>query len=349
MNLTGCLFISIFLCLSGYFSFGQKEDYRAKIDSLVEDTSQRPFNGVILITRKGNTTYAKAYGYANFDKKEKLEIGDSFVILSNSKQITAVLILQQVDKGSIDLDKPIRNYLPDFNQSWADTVTVHHLLNHTSGIADLGKPLAFRPGSHFKYTDLNYILLGKILESLLNTTYQTVAGDLFKRCGMKNTYAPEANSQALLVDGHRYDKDNIRKEIKGITIARESIPAAGIVTTAADLSAWNNQLHGGKLLTRATYKRMISYSIKARHPVFGDKELGYGYGIRVNDMHRPVELGHTGIVPSQGFTSLNLYYPDTKTSVIVLENQAFDNSEISYYFEKAIRQIVLQSKLLKKD
>jgi len=119
----------------------QKEDYSTKIDSLIQTTSPRSFNGVILITQNGKTKYSKAYGYSNFEDKTPISIKDNFRIQSNSKQVSAVLILKEVENGKIDLSSPIRKYLPDLRQTWADTVTVHQLLNMSSGIIALEKCL----------------------------------------------------------------------------------------------------------------------------------------------------------------------------------------------------------------
>ncbi|MEX0139821.1 beta-lactamase family protein [Massilia sp. LMS1-1-1.1] len=83
-------------------------DYAAQIDSLIKETSPRSFNGVILITQHGKTIYSKAYGYADFENKVPLKLDDNFRIMSNSKQITAALILREVEKGRIDLHSPVR-------------------------------------------------------------------------------------------------------------------------------------------------------------------------------------------------------------------------------------------------
>nr|WP_303395930.1 serine hydrolase domain-containing protein [Flavobacterium sp. ov086] len=260
--------------------------------------------------------------------------------------MTAVLILQQVELGKIVLNTAIKKYLPNIKQPWTSTVTVENLLNHTSGIVDLEKPAIFPAGTQFKYSDLNYILLAQILERVTNKTYETVVTELFKKNYMKDSFFPNASNQNEVVNGRQFFKDNTTKEIKGVIVPKERIPAAGLVSTVEDLALWNNLLHNGKLLNLVTYGRMTSYTITNQHSVFGDKEIGYGYGIRVNDEAKIKEFGHTGIVPDQGFTSVNLYYPKTKTSVIVLENQTFENFDIAYYFETEIRKIVLNSGLL---
>ncbi|RKR08284.1 CubicO group peptidase (beta-lactamase class C family) [Flavobacterium sp. 90] len=326
--------------------FAQKDNYSAKIDSLIKTSSVRPFNGAILVSQKEKIKYSKAYGYSDFTKKTPLKLDDPFVILSNSKQITAVLILQEVEKGKIVLITPIKKYLPNLKQPWTSTVTVENLLNHTSGIADLDKPTIFPAGTQFKYSDLNYILLAQIIERVTNKTYENVVTELFKKNNMRDSFFPNDSNKDEVVNGRQFSKDNTTKEIKGVIVPRERIPAAGLVSTVEDLAIWNNLLHNAKLLNVGTYGRMTSYTITNQHSVFGDKEIGYGYGIRINDESKIKEFGHTGIVPDQGFTSVNLYYPKTQTSIIILENQAFDNLDISYYFESEIRKIVLNSGLL---
>lgn len=326
--------------------FAQKDTYSAKIDSLIKTASIRPFNGTILISQNGITKYSKAYGFSDFTKKTPLKLDDHFAILSNSKQITAVLILQEVEKGKIVLNTPIKKYLPNLKQPWTSTITVENLLNHTSGIVDLEKPTAFAVGTQFKYTDLNYILLGQIIERVTNKSYEAVVTELFKKNKMKESFFPNASNQEEVINGKQYLKDNTTKDIQGVIIPKERVPAAGLVSTVKDLAIWNDLLHNGKLLKEATYARMTTYSITNQHSVFGTKEIGYGYGIRINDEAKIKEFGHTGIVPDQGFTSVNLYYPKTKTSIIVLENQTFDNFDIAYYFEAEIRKIVLNSGLL---
>jgi D-alanyl-D-alanine carboxypeptidase len=108
-----------------------------------------------------------------------------------------------------------------------------------------------------------------------------------------------------------------------------------------------NESHNGKLLKPAAYQLMTNYSITSSHKLFGISPIGYGYGLRINDKADIYEIGHTGFHPGEGFTAVNLFYPKTKTSVIVMENQANENFEIAYHFEQEIRKIVKESILLK--
>src|SRR6218665_2704201 len=90
------LFFSTLLFCNSSFGQKSKDDYSSKIDSLIQVTNPRGFNGVILITKEGKTKYSKASGYSDIEKKTPLTLKDNFRIQSNSKQITAVLVLKEV-------------------------------------------------------------------------------------------------------------------------------------------------------------------------------------------------------------------------------------------------------------
>jgi D-alanyl-D-alanine carboxypeptidase len=336
---------AILFSSSGLYS-QQKDDYSSKIDGLIKDTSVRPFNGIILITQNGKTKYSKVYGYSNFDKKKPLKSGDQFEIMSNSKQITAVLLLREVEKGNVDLQSPIKKYLPYLTRSWADTVTVHQLLNHTHGIIDTGRPLLFKAGTEFKYGNLSYSLLGKIIEYTSKKSFTENAQELFKQLNMNNTFCYSKDKAQKVVSGH-LNKDNVFEVLDSSQIDINSMPANGIVSTVEDLAIWNDNLHKGQIISPETYKLMTTYNTLAQHNVFGKDSIGYGFGIRISDHETPKYFGHTGL--GDGFASVNLYFPESDVSLIVLENQMNNNFEINYYFETEIRKMLISSSLTNKS
>lgn len=340
------LFIIAILFTSYNSSAQQKNDYSAKIDSLLNAKSPRPFNGVILLTQKGKIKYSKTFGYKNFDTKVPLKKDDQFEIMSNTKQITSVLILKEVENGKINLQDPIKKYLPILNQSWADSVTVHQLLNHTHGIVDIEKPLLFKPGSEFKYGNLSNSLLGKIIENTTKKTYTEVADKLFKDLKMKNTFCYSVTNKRNLVSGH-VNNDNNFKVVENSFINDDNLAADGVITTAKDLTIWNTFLHNGKILPQKYYALMITESVKSQHDVFGKEKMGYGYNIRIVEENGIKYYGHTGL--GDGFASLNIYIPKSDISLIVLENQMAEKSDLYYYFETLIKEIVLKSKSLNKN
>lgn len=342
--------VAITIVFASCSSFGQKkEDYKAKIDSLVKITKPRAFNGVVFIQQNGKTKYAKAYGFADLNKKTPIKISDRFSTMSIAKQITATLILQQVEKGTIDLNAPVRKYLPDFKYTWADTVTVHQLLNHTSGMhsENMDKPLKFTPGTAFSYSNIGYYVAGLVLEKQSHKSFEELVTALFKECHMDDSYYPNQSNSKLLTKGHTIKKDQTFRLNSELSFEPYHFFGSHLIVTAPDLAKWNECLHQGKLLKPATYKLMTAYSITDTHQVFSASPIGYGYGLRINDKDSINEIGHTGFHPSEGFTAVNLYYPKTNTSVIVMENVANENIDIAYYFEQEIRKIIKNSTLLK--
>ncbi|WP_236010816.1 serine hydrolase domain-containing protein [Flavobacterium chungangense] len=335
------IFSFLFL-LSNYNSFAQiKDNYTNQIDSLIKVTEPK-FNGVILITQKGKTLYNKAYGFTNFETKKPLQLDSQFEIMSNTRQITAVLILKEVEKGLIDLKAPIKRYLPELKQTWADSVTVHQLLNHTHGIVDLEKPLLFKPGTEFKYGNLSYSLLGKIIETTSKKSYSEIVNAFFKELKMKNTFCYSKDKMTDVVSGH-INTNNIFEKVTKSVITPESTASNGIISTAGDLAIWNQNLHHGKLLKSESYQLMFKYNITAQHGFFGKEKEGYGLGIRIIEKDAIKYVGHTGL--GDGFSSVNIYFPENDLSMIVLENQSNDNMDLFYASEIKIRAILFKSDL----
>ncbi len=335
--------LSIVFLFSNCNTFAQKKDnYAAKIDSLIKVADPK-FNGVILIAQNGKTLYNKSYGFENFETKKPLKLDSQFEIMSNTRQITAVLILKEVEKGRIDLQAPIKKYLPEMKQSWADSVTVHQLLNHTHGILDLEKPLLFKPGTEFKYGNLGYSLLGKIIEATSKKKYSEVSNAFFKELKMKNTFCYSKDKMKDVVSGY-INTNNKFELVEKTMITTESIASNGIISTVDDLVIWNRNLHKGKLLKPDSYSLLFKYNITAQHSFFGKEKEGYGYGFRIIEKDAVEYVGHTGL--GDGFSSVNIYIPKNDLSMIVLENQSNADMDLFYATEIKIRNILFKSDLL---
>ncbi|SDF50663.1 serine hydrolase domain-containing protein [Cellulophaga baltica] len=326
------------------------DDYSAKLDSLILTTNPRKFNGIVLITQNGETRYSKEYGFSDFEKKTPISLNDNFRIQSNSKQITAALILKEVESGNIKLENPIREYLPDLNQSWADTVTVNQLLNMSSGVVGIEEPLAFKAGTGFHYSNPAYGLLGKILEKTTGKKYTEIANTLFKKIGMKNTYCYVPNkTNSQLSNGYWISNDTIEVvDFKNLNFSQESwsnfVPAGGIISNAHDLNIWDTKLHNGEILKPETYELMVNSKVVDSDYTFSDKDSNYGYGVNINENEPYKYIGHAG--RGIGFVNLKFYMPEKQLDVIILENTYNRDIDIVYYFEKEIRKIVLNSSLV---
>lgn len=331
------LFLLIFL-ITTIVTFGQQNIIDKQIDSLISTKTRKPFNGVIFISQKGKTKYSKIFGYSDIDKKEPLKLNSQFVIGSISKQFTAVLVLREFDKRNIDLFVPIRQYLPELTQSWADTVTIHHLLTHMHGITRLDKPTTFKVGTQYSYSQIGYDLLSKIVEKTSGKSFAELSKNLFEECGMKNTFHPDIKGYNNLVKGYT---ENESGKIDFETETFQNYVAAGsFISTVEDLNIWNKYFYSRKLLKRKTMKMVETKQNGAvrDHPIFGITE--YGYGITVDTKENILQFGQTGFAP--GFISMNFYFPKTMTSVIVLENVAYETDDLkkTFYYYTEILKII---------
>ncbi|WP_347216115.1 serine hydrolase domain-containing protein [Chryseobacterium sp.] len=314
--------------------------YSKKIDSIITASTPLKFNGVVLVSQNGKTKYLKANGYKDFEKKVALKADDQFEIMSNSKQITAVLILQAAEQEKLDLRTPIKKYLPKLTQPWADTITIHNLLNHTHGITDLEKPTAFKAGTQFKYGNLSYMLLGEILQNTTGKSFTELANSLFKRIKMEKTFVYNSKNNQALVPGYRSEHNQFEKVEKSF-LNDDIAPAAGIISTVEDLAKWDQALFKGKLLSPQFQKLILTPSTFSQHDVFGKESMGFGYNIRFIKEAGLSYYAVTGL--GDGFTCLNVYFPSTDTSLVILENQMPRNSQHWSFQEAAIKNVVLKS------
>lgn len=309
--------------------------YLTKIDSLLKNAEVEAFSGVILVAKKDSIVYLKTAGFADIAHQVTLQKDNQFVIGSISKQITAVMVLQAYERGAIELHKVIGTYLPNLSQPWADSVTVHHLLTHMHGIEALDKPLNFKPGSRFNYSQLGYELLANILEKVTNKTFADLATELFAQCKMTNSYHPQRKKEAKLAKGYTANPNG--KLVLETQSLRNYVAAGSFISNVQDLVRWNQQLYGGKLLKPATYKLMETRYATRQHPIFG--EIEYGYGLTFEKNEHKKKIGALGFAP--GYVSANFYFPQTQTSVVVLQNTAryLPNFRKTFFYQTNILDI----------
>ncbi|MEI6892429.1 MAG: serine hydrolase domain-containing protein [Pontiella sp.] len=298
-----------------------------------EYANPRDFSGIAFIARGEKVLF----NHSNNPLKERENAAFNretpFIIGSLSKQITAVLVLREVDEGLLKLDQSISAYLPELKQEWASVVTLRHLLNHTSGIVSLTQPLETVPGEVFAYSNLGYNLLGQIVSVASAESYASLAMQLFQLCGMENSVAVAENqrSPVLLADGFNETDVGTFERVTS-QFPDSSIPSGGLISTAEDLSKWNRCLHKGRILSPAMHEEMVKKASVRKHR-WGD--LGYGFAVQLSNGLDPTEWSHSGYV--RGYISTMSYYPDSETSLIVMENISWyptDMNRVFYYHDR---------------
>ncbi|MBD8083704.1 serine hydrolase domain-containing protein [Chryseobacterium caseinilyticum] len=318
-------------------------DYKKKLIASQIDSvfNQYQFNGSVGIFKDSIELYRKNNGFSDFENHTKIDKPTVFSIASISKQFTAVLILQEMENGQLSLEDKASKYIKEFQKKEYDNITIHQLLNHSSGLNNFGEKLMFKSGSGFNYSNDGFNALGKIVEAVSGKSFDENMLDLFKKVGMKNS------STGTAFQGQNFAKtyvgnSKLQKVVNGMPKRLDKneigIPAGGILSTVDDLHLWNNALYGGKILKPETLKKFMSKSTERQHPVFGT--MGYGLGIMTDN--KPVSYFHSGYV--KGAPSLNIYYPKTKTSVIILSNIADEEKGKSAAFKphQKIKEIIDQ-------
>src|ERR1051326_7666222 len=196
------------------FAADTAADKAAKIDKFVSVYSDYGlFSGTVLVSEHDRVIFKKGYGLANREWNIPNTPDVKFRIGSITKQFTSMLVMQQVAKGTIKLDGHIPDYLPYYRKDTGNKVTIHQLLNHTSGIpsyTDYPKffsdesrnpyspdefikkfcsgDLSFEPGSKFHYNNSGYFLLGAILEHVTGMRYEALLRqNILKPLGMNDT------------------------------------------------------------------------------------------------------------------------------------------------------------------
>jgi len=299
-------------------------DLKSEIDSIIINSS---FNGVVLLTKDTARIYSKAVGYSDIENKIPIKLDDQFVIGSISKQITAVLILREYENGKIKLDDKIDQYLSDIDQAWVKEVTIHQLLTHTHGIVAINKPLEFKQGSRFHYSQLGYELLANILEKVTSKTFNELSTELFNKYGLTHTFHPDNKEFKNLVKGYRETKNGKLKYCSNSLF--NYVPAGSFISSVEDLNRWNQYLHSGKLVKKESLELMKTKFATRIHPIFGTVE--YGYGLLFKDGEENIQIGALGYAP--GFVSACYYYPQSKLNVSVLQNTATNLDDFKKTFK----------------
>lgn len=314
----------------------QQKLLKSQIDSVFEKTK---FNGSVSIHQDGQILYEKENGFEDFRKKKVLDSSSVFAIASLSKQFTAVLILLQEDFGKLNTEDKVSKYLTDFQTNQFKNINIKELMNHTSGISDFGSGLLAKPGQEFHYSNKGFYYLGQIIEKISAKSYDQNLKELFDKVGMTNSFSATSfngNNLASAFTGTANNFQEVENMPKRLADKSISVPAGGILSTINDLHRWNAALYQGEILKPASLKKISEKSSDRNHLILG--KMGYGFGLMMN-VGKPLAYFHTGYV--KGAPSLLIYYPESRTSVVILSNIANESTGKNAIFNphKEIKRI----------
>jgi CubicO group peptidase (beta-lactamase class C family) len=259
----------------------------------------------VAIARDGTVIFTEAYGAASFNPTVPLTPEMSFDIGSTSKQFTATGVQLLVDRGLVDWNAPVSTYFPEF-PAWAGTITVLQLAHHTSGVPDyIGtlldsgvafearvtndeliktiasyEALEFEPGSSWRYSNSNYVLLGALIERIASQSLATfMETEIFPKAAMTaewddgNPIPGQAASYARSADSEPWN------ELKW---QWPQLGDGGVIATAAQVATWGSQYFAPTVGTAAINSQRVEGAVPM---VLDGKTLGnYGLGIMTNDV-----------------------------------------------------------------
>jgi CubicO group peptidase (beta-lactamase class C family) len=308
----------------------------AKIDEVMTLANKyRLFNGSVLVAENGKVIYRKGVGLANMEWNIPNAPDTRFRIGSITKQFTATLILQLADQGKLKLDGKISDYLPDYRKDIGEKVTVHQLLNHTSGIPSYtGMPgffqdvsrnpfkvddfvkkyasndLEFEPGSKFSYNNSGYFLLGAIIEKVTGKPYEQVLKEnVFEPLGMKNTGYDHFDT---LIEKRATGYQKTANGFVNAPYLDMSIPyaAGSLYSTVEDLYLWDQALYTDRVLPTQTKQVMFKPHLS---------NYAYGWSVRNARFDPKVQvITHNGGI--NGFSTTIIRFPTEKNLIVMLDN-----------------------------
>ena len=299
---------------------------------------------VLVVGHDGHAIYRKAYGNRALEPKHELMTLDTvFDLASLTKVIaTTTAVMQLVEQGKVRMNDPVAKYLPEFAENGKDDITVRQLLTHYSGLEpdlDLktpweGKETAYRmafaetlqqpPGSAFVYSDINFIVLGALVERVSGETLDAyTAKHIFVPLKMTRTrYVPPTAWRAKIAPTQYDDSEHmLRGEVHDPTARRMGGVAghAGLFATADDLAKFAQALlnGGGGILAPVAVAKMTSPEQPPAAPVL----RGFGWDIDSPFSSNRGDLLPVGSFGHTGFTGTSVWIdPTTQTYIILLTN-----------------------------
>ncbi|GIW81559.1 MAG: serine hydrolase [Gemmatales bacterium] len=332
---------------------------------MLEFVKEHKISGAVtLVAHKGKVVHVAAVGKADIENNIPMRSDSIFAIASMTKPITATALMILVDEKKVALDDPVAKYIPAFGnvklrngQKPKQTMTIRHLMTHTSGLAgsqrnegslentvvELAKrPLLFEPGTRWQYSP-GLTVCGRIIEIVAKQPYEQFLEErIFQPLKMKDTtFFPTKEQQKRVVSLYRPGKEKSLQAtthwISELSDKRTPNPSAGLFSTAADLANFyqmvlhDGEWNGKRILSKEAVSQMTRVQTGELQTGFTPGN-GWGLGwcvVRkpegVTGMLSPGTFGHGGAFGTQGWVD-----PRKKAIyVLLIQRTGFGNSDAS--------------------
>ncbi|MET0461667.1 MAG: serine hydrolase [Chitinophagaceae bacterium] len=299
------------------------------------------FDGAVLVAENGRIIYKAAFGLANREWNIPNTVDTKFMIGSVSKPLTAMLVLIQVQKGLISLDKTVSDYLPGFAGKPAGIVTIRQLLSHTSGMSNYDimpdffpkqsrqyferedyiklyrdSSLAFTPGTKYNYSSWGYFTLGHIIEKVTGRSYaDAMKEDVYKKLGIRHS-GSYYHTQIVTHRATGYDYTPGGYTSADFRDQSNTMGTGDIYSTVEDLYKFHLGITNHTLINKELTDAMLTPGIKPADYGFGWFNKNFKY-TGTDSVTSNFHLGMT-----EGFISFLLRIPSTNSMVVILCNSS---------------------------
>jgi len=318
-------------------------DFEKRVNDLATaELHSKQIPGIAVgVFQRGEIVLANGYGYANIEHHVPVIPATLFQSASIGKQFTAVAVMLMVEDGRLSLDESIRQYFPDAPVSW-QPITVRHLLNHSSGIADyfeaMGSdgieafdqrrdydpdelrhifyrlPLNFEAGAEFNYSNTGYALLGFLVQKVSGKFYGEVLQErVFKPLGMKT--ARVISEEDIIINraaGYQLLKGEIKNQEWYAPLVNTTADGS-LYLSLLDYLAWDRGLRAKAILSEASWQQIYT-PVKLN----SGQEYPYGFGWSIHQSKAQPWYHHSG--SSQGFNVYISRYLADDITIVVLTN-----------------------------
>ncbi len=301
------------------------------MDSMLPD---RSFNGSILVAKEGEVIYEKYRGFWDLQQKIPLTDSSAFHLASASKPFTGVAILRLIQENKLALDDSIQKFFPGFPYSG---ITIEMLLNHRSGLPNYvyfmanskwdkknyvynqdvlnflytEKPVAGKAGTHFSYSNTNYVLLAMIIEKISEKSFpQFMQEKFFGPLQMSHSYIFTNADSARSIPSFNYNGTFWQNDFLELTYGDKNL-----YSTPRDMLKWDQALYTGQVIRQTLLDSAFTPYSNERRSVHN-----YGLGFRLMEFpNNKKVVYHFG--RWHGFNAAFARLPDEKATIIILGNK----------------------------
>ncbi len=335
-------YLIIYLFLALFINQGTAQSKKDKLDEIMKAYhSYNMFDGAVLVAENGKEIYKGAFGMANREWNIPNATDTKFMIGSVSKPITAMLMLIQVQKGLIGLDKTIADYLPEFSGKPAAKITIRQLLSHSSGMPNydiirdffpgisrqnftredyvkvyMDSALAFEPGTRYFYSSWGFFTLGYIMERVTGRSYsQLMKENIFDKTGMSSS-GSYFHTQIVPNRATGYDYSFGGYTSSDFRDQSNTMGTGDLYSTVEDLFKFHLAISNNSLLNKNLTDEMLT-------PGLLPAQYGYGWfnrNFRYTSTDSVSANFHLGM--TDGFISFMLRIPSTNSMVVILCNSS---------------------------